>query len=320
MKKIALSLAGVALAAAFSTATFAQDWPNKPIRVISPVATGSLPDVLARIVNEKMQAALGQPIVLDYRTGAGGNVGNDFVAKSTDGHTLLFGTPTLAIYPSLYKQLTYDPLKDLAPISLVASGPVVLYVSGKMGVNNVADLIKAAKEKPGQLNFASAGIGSVTHLTTVLFNLAAGLDVQHVPYKGISFALADMVQGQVHYVFNALGPAAAFLSSGEVKLIAVTSARRLQEYPDLPTVGETIPGFDAGGWYGYFAPSSMPQDVRQKLNKAIVDAVKSPEIQDRILKMALFPHPQSLDEAKKHLETETAKWTTAVKASGTTAD
>ncbi len=121
-------------------------------------------------------------------------------------------------------------------------------------------------------------------------------------------------------MFNALGPAAQFLSTGEVKLIAVTRARRLQEYPDLPTVGETLPGFDAGGWYGYFAPSSMPRDAREKLNKAINDAVKSPEIHDRILKIALFPHPQTLDEAKKYLETETAKWTTAVKASGATAD
>ena len=180
----AMLAAAAALALVAGAAYAADPWPNRPLKVISTFSPGGQADTLARILNEKVQAAIGQPVIMDYRPGAGGNIAGDLVAKATDDHTLLFGTPALAINPSLYKSMSYDPLKDLVPITVAASGPYVLYVSGKLGVNSIAELIKLAKEKPGALNYASVGVGSGTHLVAVLFSEAAKIDVQHVPYKG----------------------------------------------------------------------------------------------------------------------------------------
>ncbi|HEY3075391.1 MAG TPA: tripartite tricarboxylate transporter substrate binding protein [Burkholderiales bacterium] len=306
----------------FSTIASAQPYPAKPIRLLLTFSSGGQADILARTVSEKMRASLGQPIVIEPKPGAGGNLAMEATAKAPpDGYTLVFGTPAVAINGRLYKQLGYDPLKDLAPLSLAAWGPYVVYASGTLPVNSMSELIAYAKAKPGELNYASVGVGSGTHLATVLFTLAAGVQMTHVPYKGIQQVAPDLVSGSVHLTFNALGPLAQFVSSGRVKMLATTAPRRVPQLPDVPTLAESgVPGFEAAGWYGFFATAGTPRDVLQKLNSSIVGAVSDREISERIEKMGLVPSPQSLDEASRFVAAEAEKWGRAVAASGATAE
>ena len=320
MKQLTKFVAATALACAASAA-FAQAFPNKPIRVLLTFSSGGQADLLARMAADRMSAALGQPFVVEAKPGAGGNLAMEAVAKApADGYTLVFGTPAVAINGSLFKKLSYDPVKDLAPISLMAWGPYAVYASATLPVNNIAEFIAYAKARPGQINYASVGIGSGTHLAAVLFASAAGLQMTHVPYKGIQQAAPDLVSGQVHLTFNAIGPLAGFLQTGKIKLLANSGPRRLRAFPDVPTIAESVPGFDAGGWYGYFGTAGMPRDVLQRLNTELVAVVKHPEIVDRIEKMALFATPQTLDEAAKFVAEEAEKWSRAVKVSGATAE
>jgi tripartite-type tricarboxylate transporter receptor subunit TctC len=306
----------------FSTIASAQPYPAKPIRLLLTFSSGGQADILARTVSEKMRVSLGQPIVIEPKPGAGGNLAMEATAKAPpDGYTLVFGTPAVAINGRLYKQLGYDPLKDLAPLSLAAWGPYVVYASGTLPVNSMSELIAYAKAKPGELNYASVGVGSGTHLATVLFTLAAGVQMTHVPYKGIQQVAPDLVSGSVHLTFNALGPLAQFVSSGRVKMLATTAPRRVPQLPDVPTLAESgVPGFEAAGWYGFFATAGTPRDVLQKLNSSIVGAVSDREISERIEKMGLVPSPQSLDEASRFVAAEAEKWGRAVAASGATAE
>ncbi|HET7670227.1 MAG TPA: tripartite tricarboxylate transporter substrate binding protein [Burkholderiales bacterium] len=301
---------------------FAQSYPSKPIRLLLTFSSGGQADILARTVTEKMRGSLGQPVLVEARPGAGGNLAMEAVAKAPpDGYTLVFGTPAVAINGRLYKQLAYDPLKDLAPLSLAAWGPYIVYASGALPVSSMSELIAMAKAKPGELNYASVGVGSGTHLATVLFTLAAGVQMTHVPYKGIQQVAPDLVSGGVHLTFNAFGPLAQFVNSGRVKMLATTAPRRIPQLPDLPTIAESgVPGFEAAGWYGFFTTAGTPRDVLQKLNGAIVAAVGDKEISERIEKMGLVPAPQSLDEASRFVRAEAEKWGRAVTASGATAD
>ncbi len=315
-----IRLAGVVLYL-FSTVIWAQAYPEKPVRLLLTFAAGGQADILARTVTERMRASFGQPVIVEPRPGAGGNLAMDAVAKGpADGYTLVFGTPAVAINGTLYKKLTYDPLKDLVPVSLAALGPYIVYASGALPVNNVAELVAYARSRPGKLNYASVGVGSGTHLTAVLFTLAAGVDMSHVPYKGIQQAAPELVSGDVHLTFNAYGPLAQFVQSGKIKMIATTAPRRIKTLPDLPTVAESLPGFEAAGWYGFFAPAGTPRPVLEKLNAEIVKAVSSPDLSTRIENLGLVPAPQSLDEAARFVSAEAVKWTRAVKASGASAD
>ena len=238
-----------------------------------------------------------------------------------DGYTLVFGTPAVAINGVLYKKLSYDPLKDLVPLTLAAWGPYVVYGSGTLPVNTMAELIAYAKSKPRQLNYASVGVGSGTHLAAVLFTLAAGVEMTHVPYKGIQQAAPELVSGDVHLTFNALGPLAQFVQSGRVKILATSGAKRTNALPEVPTVAESgLPGFEVLGWYGFFATAGTPRDVLQRLNGEFVKALKTPELSDRIDKLNLVPSPQSLEEAAAFVAAEAEKWSRAVKASGANAD
>jgi tripartite-type tricarboxylate transporter receptor subunit TctC len=313
-----------ALAAALALAcapAWAQ-YPSKPIRLLLTFSSGGQADILARTVTDRMRSTLGQPFVIEARPGAGGNLAMEATAKApADGYTLVFGTPAVAINGKLYKQLAYDPVKDLAPLGLAAWGPYVVYASGTLPVNSVAELVAYAKGKPNELNYASVGVGSGTHLAAVLFTLAAGVQMTHVPYKGIQQVAPDLVAGSVHLTFNALGPLAQFVQSGRVKMLATTGARRIPALADLPTVAESgLPGFEAAGWYGFFTTAGTPRDVLQKLNGAIVAAVGEREISERIEKMALVPAPQTLEEASRFVAAEAEKWGRAVAASGATAD
>jgi len=301
---------------------FAQSYPDKPVRLLLTFAAGGQADILARSVTEKMRASFPQPILVEARPGAGGNLAMEATAKAPpDGYTLVFGTPAVAINGALYRKLSYDPVKDLVPLSLAAWGPYIVYVSGTVPVNNVAELIAYAKARPGKLNYASVGVGSGTHLAAVLFTLAAGVEMTHVPYKGIQQVAPDLVSGEVQFTFNAYGPLAQFVQSGRVKMIATTASRRIPSLPELPTIAESgLPGFEAGGWYGFFATAGTPRPVLEKLNAEIVRAVSSPDLSAKIEGMGLVPSPQSLEEAARFVAAETTKWTRAVKASGASAD
>jgi tripartite-type tricarboxylate transporter receptor subunit TctC len=307
----------------FSIASaFAQSYPDKPVRLLLTFAAGGQADLLARSVAEKMRASFPQPILVEARPGAGGNLAMEATAKApADGYTLVFGTPAVAINGALYRKLSYDPVKDLVPLSLAAWGPYIVYVSGTLPVSNVTELIAYARARPGKLNYASVGVGSGTHLAAVLFTLAAGVEMTHVPYKGIQQVAPDLVSGEVQLTFNAFGPLAQFVQSGRVKMIATTAARRIPSLPELPTIAESgLPGFEAGGWYGFFTTAGTPRPVLEKLNAEIVRALRSPDLSAKIEGMGLVPSPQSLDEAARFIAAEQEKWSRAVKASGASAD
>jgi tripartite-type tricarboxylate transporter receptor subunit TctC len=311
----------VAIVLAFLTGT-ASAYPDKPVRLLLTFAAGGQADLLARSVTEKMRAPFGQSIVVEPRPGAGGNLAMEAAAKAPpDGYTLVFGTPAVAINGSLYRKLAYDPLKDLVPLSLAAWGPYIVYASGSLPVSSTAELIAYLKARPGKLNFASVGVGSGTHLAAVLFTLAAGVEMTHVPYKGIQQVAPDLVSGEVHLTFNAYGPLAQFVQGGRVKMLATTAPRRIPSLPDLPTIAESgLPGFEAAGWYGFFTTAGTPRPVLEKLNAQIVRALSSPELNAKIESMGLVPSPQSLDEAARFVAAEAQKWSRAVKASGASAD
>ena len=306
----------------FTETALAQTYPDKPIRLLLTFAAGGQADILARSVTERMRAALGQTIIVEARPGAGGNLAMEATAKAApDGYTLVFGTPAVAINGTLYKKLSYDPLKDLVPLSLAAWGPYIVYVSGTLPVNTTGELLAYVKARPGKLNYASVGVGSGTHLAAVLFTLAAGVEMTHVPYKGIQQIAPDMVSGEVHFTFNAYGPLAQFVQSGRIKMIATTASRRIPSLPDLPTIAESgLPGFEAGGWYGFFTTAGTPRPVLEKLNAEIVRAVSAPDLNAKIEAMGLVPSPQSLEEAARFVAAEAVKWSRAVKASGAAAD
>lgn len=299
----------------------AQSYPDKPVRLLLTFASGGQADILARSVTEKMRASFAQPIIVEPRPGAGGNLAMEAVAKAPpDGYTLVFGTPAVAINGTLYKKLSYDPLKDLVPVSLAAWGPYIVYVSGTLPVSSIGELISYARSKPGALNYASVGVGSGTHLAAVLFTLAAGIEMSHIPYKGIQQAAPELVSGDVHLTFNAFGPLTQFVQSGKIKMIATTAPRRIKQLPELPAVAESLPGFEAAGWYGFFATAGTPRPVLERLNAEIVKAVNAPDLHARIENLGLVPAPQSLDEAARFVAAEAAKWSRAVKASGASAD
>ena len=243
------------------------------------------------------------------------------VAKGpADGYTLVFGTPAVAINGALYKKLGYDPLKDLVPVSLAAWGPYIVYASGALPVGNIAELLAYAKARPGQLNYASVGVGSGTHLTAVLFTLAAGVNMSHVPYKGIQQAAPELVSGDVHLTFNAYGPLAQFVQSGKIKMLATTAPQRIKALPDLPTVAESLPGFKLPGRHGLLRARRHPAARAREAERGDRESgeLARPERAHReSLPGAAL---QSLDEAARFVAAEAVKWTRAVKASGASAD
>jgi len=305
-----------------SAASHAQPYPSRPVRVLIAFAGGGLADIISRVLTDRMSPALGQPFVLENRPGAGGNIAMEAVARAApDGHTLLMVGPAAAINGALYRSLSFNPTKDLVPIGVMGWGPYALFVSATLPVNSAAELVAYAKANPGKLNYASVGVGSGGHLTGVLFATAAGLQMTHVPYKGIQAIAPDIVSGEVHLVFNAFGPLNAFVQSGKVKLLAVTSAERLPAYPDVPSLAESaLPGFDATGWYILFAPAGTPRATLERLNAELRSALADRDTAQRIEKAGMRPVSQTLEEAARYMAAETDKWTRAVRASGASAE
>ena len=312
----------LALCAAPATAA-AQDYPTRPITLIVPYAAGGGNDVMARAAADKMSRTLGQQIVIENRGGAGGSIATRQIAKSApDGYTLgLGGTGTLAINPTLYPNVGYDPRKDFAPVGLIATSALVVVVNPSLPVRTIPDLIALAKKEPGKLNFASAGAGSGIHLAAEYFATLAGIKLTHVPYKGSSPALTDLVGGHVSIYFSSLPPAVGLVKEGKVRALAVTSAKRSAIFPDLPTVAEAaLPGYEAVLHYGIVAPAGTPRPIIDKLGAALRAAVMSEDLKTRLADDGAEPLPSTPEEYAADIDREETKWSAIVKASGAKAE
>jgi tripartite-type tricarboxylate transporter receptor subunit TctC len=297
----------------------AQDFPTRPITLVVPYAAGGGNDVMARIVAEKMSKTLGQQIVIENKGGAGGSIATRQVAKAApDGYTLgLGGTGTLAINPTLYPNAGYDPRKDFAPVGLIATSALVVLVHPSVEAKSIGELIALARRDPGKLNYASAGSGSGIHLGSELFSAMAGIKLTHIPYKGSSPALTDLIGGHVAIYFSSLPPAIALVKEGKVRALAVTGPERSPIFPDLPTVAEAaLPGYEAVLHYGIVAPAGTPQPIVGKLNAALNAALAQDDVRARIAADGAEPLPTSPAEYAADIDREETKWSKIVKMSG----
>jgi tripartite-type tricarboxylate transporter receptor subunit TctC len=295
------------------------DYPDRPITLVVPYASGGGNDVLARAVAEHMSKSLGQALIIENRGGAGGSVGTRLVAKAApDGYTLgLGGTGTLAIDPTLYPNAGYDPRKDFAPVGLIATGPLIILVNQSVAAQSVQELIALAKAQPGQLNYASAGVGSGIHLGTVLFAEAAGIQITHVPYKGTGPALTDLLGGHVQIYFSSLPPAIGLVKEGRLRALGLTGLKRSASFPDVPTVAEQgLPGFEAVLHYGIVAPAGTPRPIIDKLNAALRSALRDPKVNGHIANEGAEPLPTSPEEYAADIDREETKWSALVKKTG----
>ena len=305
---------------ACSGLVWAQNYPSKPIRLVVTFPTGGAPDTLARIFSEKAQ--LGHPVVVDNKPGAGGNIGSDFVAKSApDGYTIVMGTVgTHSINGSLYKKMTYDMTRDFAPISLIANAPNLLVVNNDLPVKTVPELIQYMKANPNKLSFGSPGIGTSVHVSGELFKSLTGTQMTHAPYKGRQFAIPDLIGGSIQLMFDNMPSALPMAKEGKIRALAVTTAKRSAAAPDIPTVAESLPGFEATTWFALFAPAGTPKAVIERLNAETVRIFKLPDIQERLAKLGLEPVLSSPEELARYQASEIVKWTKVVKDSGASAD
>jgi tripartite-type tricarboxylate transporter receptor subunit TctC len=298
----------------------AQPYPNKPIRLVVTFPPGGAPDTLARVFSEKAQ--LGQAVVVENLPGAGGNIGADKVAKApADGYSLVMATVgTHAINGSLYSKMPYDMVKDFVPVAHVASTPNLLVVNNDLPVKSVAELISYLKANPNKLSFGSPGIGSSVHVSGELFKSLTGTQMEHVPYKGRQFAIPDLMGGSIQLMFDNMPSALPLVKEGKLRALAQTTARRSSAAPDVPTVAETVPGFEATSWFAVYAPAGTPRDVVLKLNAEIQRVFKLPDVVDRLKSLGLELWLSSPEELAAFQQKEIAKWAKVVKDSGAKAD
>jgi tripartite-type tricarboxylate transporter receptor subunit TctC len=306
-------------AAAVSQGALAQEWaPTRPVRIIVPVQ-GTTNDVLARLVASKLGDAIGQPVVVENKPGAGGNIGADYVTKQpADGHTLLVGyNGPLAINPTLFDKMPYDPVKDLAPITLAVKAAQYLVVNPRIGINNVRDLVAKAKADPQKYSYGSIAVGSASHLTMEMFKEAAGINITHVPYKGAGPAPTDLVSGQIHMGFFVPGNVQQFARDGRVKLIASTGARRFPSTPDVPTLAESgYANFEATSWIGFLAAAGTPRNIIDRYNREIVKILKSPDITAKLHEMEFEVVAGTPEQFSSWIGSEIPKWGKVIKSTG----
>ena len=312
-----LALAGLGLTAHAQPA--AADWPNKPIRWVVPFPPGGAMDAIARTLGEKAAKSLGQPFVIENKPGAGGNIGADFVAKQPgDGYTLMITSIGMATNKPLYGKLSYDPIKDFAPVSLLAVVPNVLVTNATQpDVKTARDVIAAARSAPGKLTYASAGNGTSIHLAGEVFTSLANVDMLHIPYKGSGPAVADLLGGQINYMFDSITSARPHIQSGKLRALGVTTAKRSSTLPDVPTLAEAgLPGYEVSPWFAVFMPASTPKVIVSKLNKALLDAMKDPDVVKRFETIGAEPVGSTPDELAKHLARESQRWTKLITERG----
>ena len=319
----------ILLAVAAPTAALAQHASNEPasaypsrvIRIVVPLTAGGPTDILARIIAQPLAKRLGQAVVIDNKPGAGGNIGADAVAKSPpDGYTLFLGTSgPLSINPSLYGKLPFDPAKDFTPIIAIASAPFVVTVNPKVPARTLAELVQLAKREPGKLNAGSVS-GSAAHLATELFKSASGVEFAHIPYKGAAPATNDMIAGQIELSFASTPGVVPQIRAGTLRALAVTSPKRIPQLPDVPTVAETMPGFDASVWYGLVAPAHTPPEIIQRLNREVTAVLQDPQTRQQRVSGDVTPTGSTPEQFGRFIEAEAAKWGAIVKAKGIRAD
>jgi len=302
-------------------ATAQAAWPAKPITLVSPYAAGGTTDLLARLLASKLQGVLGQTVIVENKGGAGGNIGTDYVSKAKpDGYTFLVASSgPLVIAPSLYPKLPYQPNSDFTPVAPLASAAFVIAVNPNSGLTSIKDIV--AKAKSGNLAFASAGSGTPQHIIGEMFNVQAGVKIQHIPYKGSGPAMNDLVGGQVPMSFENPVPIMPQVKAGKLKVLAVTSAKRSAAFPDIPTVSELgLKGFDAQPWYGLLGPAGVPAEITERLNKEVRTILASTDVKARLFALGAEPMDMTPQAFKTFIAADTQKWTAVVKASGATVD
>lgn len=318
--KCTKALAVVVLGLAASS-TAAQNYPDRPVRFIAGYPPGSASDNLARILAQKMTEAWGQQVIVDNRPGAAGNIAAETTAKAApDGYTILLAATNHAIVSSLYRKLPFHPINDFVPVTRVSSAPAILVVHPSLPVKSVSDLIKLAKSKPGQLNYGSSGSGATPHLGMELLKTTAGIDIIHVPYKGIPPAMTDLLSGQIQVMFSTMAPAMPLIRAGRLRALAVSSPQRSPAAPDVPTMAETIFGFEATSWQGVLAPAGTPPAIVSKINETIVSIIKIPDVHQRLIDGGYIPVGSTAAEFGAFIKSEITKWAKVVKAAGATLD
>ncbi|TMG97993.1 MAG: tripartite tricarboxylate transporter substrate binding protein [Betaproteobacteria bacterium] len=299
-----------------STASSAQSYPSKPIHIIVPYPAGGTSDILARTIGQRLSESFGQPVIVENKPGANGNVGADLVAKApADGYTLLLADiGALVISPSVYPTLPFDPVKDFAPVTMVAYSPHILVVHPSVQAASVKELVGLAKSKPGKLNFAISGVGGAPHLAGVDFAMRTGIDWTYIPYKGGAQAIADVAGGQADVTLNGMLATYPLVQGGKLKLLAVSSAKRMSAIPDVPTIAESgVPDFESGSWQGVVVPAGTPREVVTRLNSEILRIVNAPEMRDRLGKQGADVRTNTPEEFGTFIRSETAKWAKVVK-------
>jgi tripartite-type tricarboxylate transporter receptor subunit TctC len=301
----------------------AQTWPLQPVRLIVPFPAGGGTDIVARSLTQQISSATKWTFLVDNKPGSGGNLGIDAAAKSQpDGYTLVLGqTSNLTINPTLYSKLPYDPIKDLTPISLVGEAPLMMAVASNSPYRNLSDLVKAAKAAPGDINYATSGNGTVAHLATELFQRDASIKLTHVPYKGASQGLTDLLGGQVQLYISSVPTLIGHIKSGKLRALAVTSQRRVSDLPDVPTVAESgYKEFEAITWFGVLGPAKLPASVLKTLNTELVRALKTPELQKKLADQGVLLKPSTSEQFSQLINRDMEKWGRLVKDSGAKAD
>ena len=309
-------------ALAQSTANVAATFPDKPLKIVVTFTTGGAPDTLARIIGERLTAAWGQPVIVDNKPGAGGNLGADFVAKSApDGYTLVVGTVgTHSINPALYSKMPYDAVKDFAPITLIATTPNMLVINNDVPAKNLKDFIALGK-KEGKMTFASSGSGTSIHVSGELFKTMTGIDMVHIPYKGRATAIPDVLGGRVTMMFDNMPSSLALVREGKLRALGVTSSSRSPAAPDIPTIAESgLPGFDAVSWFALFAPANTPKPIIDKLQSEVRRILKTPDVTKKLADNGLDPVGGTSEELAAYQKAEIIKWAKVVKESGAKAD
>ena len=299
-------------------AAVAQAWPSKPVKIVVPFAAGGATDVVARLLAQKLGEAWGQTVVVENRAGAGGNIGADAVAKSPgDGYTLLMTSGSIVTAnPHMYKVMPFDAARDLVAITNVASGPQVIAVATGVPAKDLGELIALAKAKPKSVNFGSAGIGTQTHLAAENFAHTAGVDLTHVPYKGESAAITDLIGGQIQLVTPNLGAAIGFIQQGKIRALAVTSRERSPQLPDVPSASEVLPGFENAGWFGLMAPAGTPRDVIDRIHRDSAKILLSDEFRAKLGQQGMVPVANSPADFAAAIRDESARWARVIRERG----
>jgi tripartite-type tricarboxylate transporter receptor subunit TctC len=320
--KFAIAL-GIAAACGAAAQAGAQPYPNKPVRVIVPYAPGGGTDLTARVVGAKVGEAFGQQVIVENRPGGAGMIGAELVAKAApDGYTVLLATPAeMAINPHLFAKMTYQPERDLAPVSLAVSTPLILVVHPAMPVKSVKELVALARAKPGRITSASAGPGGVQHMALELLKMTAKVDIVHVPYKGAGPAIPDLIGGHVDMFFSGMPPAVPHVKSGKLRALAVTTPKRSPAAPDVPTMDEAgVTGFDINNWFAYFVPAGTPADVVARLNAEINRALRLQDVKDRLAPQGAETVGTTPEELARYVRSESEKYARLIRASGAKAD